>query len=109
MFDWFGPVIFRRTCRELENCGLIAKIRRRTILTPFIDEFEVAYPLVSGAMHQYLHSAHPSKLNTLAYLCEIHNFVRRDELEQAWRIFDPLLHHLEQWGTRESCLQITSS
>ena len=47
-------------------------------------------------MHQYLHSAHPSKLNTLAYLCEIHNFVRRDELEQAWRIFDPLLHHLEQ-------------
>ena len=27
---------------------------------------------------------------------ESHNFVRRDELEQAWRIFDPLLHHLEQ-------------
>jgi len=24
-----------------------------------------------------------------------HNFVRRDELEQAWRIFDPLLHELE--------------
>mmetsp|Transcript_94081 Transcript_94081/g.263328 ORF Transcript_94081/g.263328 Transcript_94081/m.263328 type:complete len:529 (+) Transcript_94081:84-1670(+) len=26
---------------------------------------------------------------------ESHNFVRRDELEQAWRIFDPLLHELE--------------
>lgn len=26
---------------------------------------------------------------------ESHNFVRRDELEQAWRIFDPLLEHLE--------------
>jgi len=26
---------------------------------------------------------------------ESHNFVRRDELEQAWRIFDPLLHSLE--------------
>jgi len=25
-----------------------------------------------------------------------HNFVRRDELEQAWRIFDPLLHELEE-------------
>jgi len=29
---------------------------------------------------------------------ESHNFVRRDELEQAWRIFDPLLHALEQEG-----------
>ena len=72
LFGWLGHVIFRRTCRELENCGLIAKIRRLTILTPFIDEFEVAYPLVSGAMHQYLHSAHPSKLNALSHLCEIH-------------------------------------
>lgn len=26
---------------------------------------------------------------------ESHNFVRRDELEEAWRIFDPLLHKLE--------------
>lgn len=26
---------------------------------------------------------------------ESHNFVRRDELEQAWRIFDPLLEQLE--------------
>lgn len=26
---------------------------------------------------------------------ESHNFVRSDELEQAWRIFDPMLHHLE--------------
>eukprot|EP00929_Paragymnodinium_shiwhaense_P065632 TRINITY_DN32881_c0_g1_i2.p1 TRINITY_DN32881_c0_g1~~TRINITY_DN32881_c0_g1_i2.p1 ORF type:complete len:715 (+),score=192.55 TRINITY_DN32881_c0_g1_i2:425-2569(+) len=26
---------------------------------------------------------------------EGHNFVRRDELEEAWRIFDPLLHKLE--------------
>ena len=33
---------------------------------------------------------------------ESHNFVRRDELEQAWRIFDPLLHHLEQVGQRGS-------
>eukprot|EP00933_Yihiella_yeosuensis_P038320 TRINITY_DN32263_c0_g1_i1.p1 TRINITY_DN32263_c0_g1~~TRINITY_DN32263_c0_g1_i1.p1 ORF type:complete len:798 (+),score=138.87 TRINITY_DN32263_c0_g1_i1:63-2456(+) len=27
---------------------------------------------------------------------ESHNFVRRDELEQAWRIFDPLLKTLEE-------------
>mmetsp|Transcript_111926 Transcript_111926/g.316304 ORF Transcript_111926/g.316304 Transcript_111926/m.316304 type:complete len:836 (+) Transcript_111926:77-2584(+) len=27
---------------------------------------------------------------------ESHNFVRRDELEQAWRIFDPLLRSLEE-------------
>merc|ERR1711981_984124 len=26
---------------------------------------------------------------------ESHNFVRRDELEEAWRIFDPLLRCLE--------------
>merc|ERR1712019_45309 len=27
---------------------------------------------------------------------ESHNFVRRDELEEAWRIFDPLLQELEE-------------
>ena len=32
---------------------------------------------------------------------ESHNFVRRDELEQAWRIFDPLLHALEVTEQRE--------
>eukprot|EP00812_Abedinium_dasypus_P013663 NODE_7164_length_457_cov_260.731343.p2 GENE.NODE_7164_length_457_cov_260.731343~~NODE_7164_length_457_cov_260.731343.p2 ORF type:complete len:141 (+),score=56.29 NODE_7164_length_457_cov_260.731343:3-425(+) len=30
-----------------------------------------------------------------------HNFVRRDELELAWRIFDPLLHSLEVEEQRE--------
>ncbi|CAE6914300.1 gsdA [Symbiodinium natans] len=32
---------------------------------------------------------------------ESHNFVRRDELEQAWRIFDPLLTTLEKEEKRE--------
>eukprot|EP00931_Biecheleriopsis_adriatica_P047839 TRINITY_DN27608_c0_g1_i1.p1 TRINITY_DN27608_c0_g1~~TRINITY_DN27608_c0_g1_i1.p1 ORF type:complete len:817 (-),score=165.81 TRINITY_DN27608_c0_g1_i1:57-2441(-) len=32
---------------------------------------------------------------------ESHNFVRRDELEQAWRIFDPLLKALEEDERRE--------
>ncbi|CAE7631375.1 g6pd-1 [Symbiodinium sp. KB8] len=32
---------------------------------------------------------------------ESHNFVRRDELEQAWRIFDPLLTTLEKEEMRE--------
>ena len=31
---------------------------------------------------------------------ESHNFVRRDELEQAWRIFDPLLRQLEEVARR---------
>merc|ERR1712070_1288190 len=32
---------------------------------------------------------------------ESHNFVRRDELEQAWRIFDPLLVALEEEEERQ--------
>jgi len=32
---------------------------------------------------------------------ESHNFVRRDELEEAWRIFDPLLNRLEGKQARD--------
>mmetsp|Transcript_26200 Transcript_26200/g.61132 ORF Transcript_26200/g.61132 Transcript_26200/m.61132 type:complete len:830 (-) Transcript_26200:48-2537(-) len=41
---------------------------------------------------------HPEAYEKLLYDVlqgESHNFVRRDELEQAWRIFDPLLRKLE--------------
>ena len=39
---------------------------------------------------------------------ESHNFVRRDELEQAWRIFDPLLRQLEEVARRFAYISPTS-
>lgn len=72
VFGWFGEVLFRRTCQELEAKGLIAKVRRRTVMTPFTKEFQFAHQEASGQMRVNVHSVHPTKLNCLKHLCAMH-------------------------------------
>lgn len=72
VFGWFGNVLFRRTCQDLEGRGLIAKVRRRTIMTPFTSEFKLAHDMTTGPMRVNVHSVHPTKLNTAVQLCAIH-------------------------------------
>ena len=72
VFGWFGEVLFRRTCQELEAEGLIAKVRRRTVMTPFTKEFRFAHEQASGQMRVNVHSVHPAKLNCLKHLCAAH-------------------------------------
>ena len=71
-FGWFGKVLYRRTCRELEEKGLIAKIRRAVVKVDLTKEFRIAHDLVSGPQKKYLASLHPAKLNALKATCEVH-------------------------------------
>lgn len=77
VFGWFGEVLFRRTCQELEESGLIAKVRRRTILTPLTTEFCIAHEMAVGSMRVNLHSIHPSKLNGAVHICAMHRVMRQ--------------------------------
>ena len=72
VFGWFGKVLFRRTCQDLEERGLIAKVRRRTIMTPFTSEFKLAHDMTTGPMRVNVHSVHPAKLNVTVQICAIH-------------------------------------
>lgn len=71
-FGWFGKVLFRRTCRELEEAGLIAKIRRAVIAVDLTREFAIAYDMAFGSQKKYIASLNPAKLNALKATCEIH-------------------------------------
>jgi len=76
VFGWFGKVLFRRTCQDLEERGLIAKVRRCTIFTPFTDEFKLAHGMTTGPMRVNVHSVHPAKLNATVQLCAMHKGLR---------------------------------
>jgi superfamily II DNA or RNA helicase len=76
VFGWFGSVIFRRTCQDLEERGLIAKVRRRKIMTPFTHEHNLAHQMTTGAMRVNVHSVHPTKLNATVQICAIHKALR---------------------------------
>ena len=71
-FRWFGNVIFRRTSKELEEAGLIAKIRRATVCVEFTREFALAYEAAVGAQNTYLAALNPAKLNALVSLVRAH-------------------------------------
>ena len=71
-FGWFGKVLFRRTCRELEEAGLIAKIRRAVVTVPLTPEFEIAHDMAVGSQKKYLASLNPAKLNALKAVCDMH-------------------------------------
>ncbi len=71
-FGWFGPVLFRRKSKELEEVGLIAKIRRARICVDFTREYALAYKSATGAQHNYLAALNPTKLNALKSLCAAH-------------------------------------
>ena len=71
-FDWFGPVAYRTTCNNLENAGLIAKIRRGVIECDFTPEFQRAYDAANGVQKTYLAALNPAKLNALVAICRMH-------------------------------------
>lgn len=86
-FGWFGEVIFRRSCNQLESSGMIAKVRRRTIKTPFTEEFAFAHDQTSGSMRVNLHSVHPTKLNALKHLCAAHKGIGQTGMVFANHLF----------------------
>lgn len=71
-FGWFGTVLFRRTCRELEEAGLIARIRRAAIKVELTPQFRTAYDMAVGPQKKYIASLNPTKLNALKATCEVH-------------------------------------
>ena len=71
-FGWFGPVLFRISCIELERAGLIAKIRRARVNVELTEEFRKAYELTSGADKMYIASLNPCKLNLVSAICATH-------------------------------------
>lgn len=74
-FGWFAgdnPVIFRISCRELENAGLIAKIRRARISVTLTPVFRKAYEMTSGADKKYIASLNPCKLSMVKAICATH-------------------------------------
>ena len=74
-FGWFAgdnPVIFRISCRELEQAGLIAKIRRARINIALTPAFRKAYEMTSGADKKYIASLNPCKLSMVKAICATH-------------------------------------
>ena len=74
-FGWFGRVLFRRRCKELEEAGLIAKIRRAVVRVDLTPEFARAHAMAKGAQNIYLKALNPAKLNMLVAICAQHNAV----------------------------------
>lgn len=70
--EWFGPVIYRTTCKRLEEAGLIAKIRRSLVECAFTPEFRAAYEKANGYQKTYLAALNPAKLNVLKAICHFH-------------------------------------
>ena len=71
-FGWFGRVLYRRLCKELEAVGLIAKIRRAAVHVDLTREFAQAYAMAKGAQNIYLAALNPAKLNALVAICTRH-------------------------------------
>jgi len=71
-FGWFGPVIFRRKCKELEDAGLIAKIRRARIEVDLTPEFATAHEHAKGSQKIYLAALNPQKLNVMTSIVAMH-------------------------------------
>jgi len=71
-FGWFGPVLFRRRTKDLEDVGLIAKITRAAVRTEFTREFALAHREAVGVQNIYLAALNPNKLNALVAICAQH-------------------------------------
>jgi hypothetical protein len=71
-FGWFGPVIFRRKCKELEDAGLIAKIRRARVEVDLTEEFATAHEHARGSQKIYLAALNPQKLNVMTSIVAMH-------------------------------------
>ena len=71
-FGWFGPVIFRRKCKELEDAGLIAKIRRARVEVDLTPEFATAHEHAKGSQKIYIAALNPMKLNAMVSIVAMH-------------------------------------
>lgn len=72
-FSFIGPVLYSRTCLELEQEGLIAKVRRMEIRTELTPNFKAAAQIVTNpSTRKYVESLHPEKLNALWMLVLMH-------------------------------------
>lgn len=73
LFRFIGPVLYSRTCRELEQEGLIARVRRMEVQTELTDTFDAALrATTNGVSKKYVESLHPQKLNALWMLVSMH-------------------------------------
>lgn len=71
-FGWFGPVLFRRKCKDLEDAGLIARIRRARIEVDLTHEFAIAHRLAKGSQKIYIAALNPAKLNAMVAIVAMH-------------------------------------
>lgn len=74
-FDFLGPVLFQRSCKELEALGLIARVRLMTVHVELTPWFRTAHELASGSSKKYIASMHPQKLDTLKAIVDLHTSV----------------------------------
>jgi len=90
-FGFLGPVLFRRSCADLEATGDIAKLNLCRIETPPISHeayFCRAHALTEGVTRLYLAAMHPAKLEVLWRILHMHHY-RGD---QGMIFVDHLLH-----------------
>lgn len=89
VFGWLGPVHFRRTIRDLETLGLIAKVRQVVIEAPFVPVFRSAYEKAANdlSLRTRLQGVHPTKLNALVQICESHRLLGHGGIVFATHLF----------------------
>ena len=90
-FAFIGPVLFRRSCADLEATGDIAKLHLKRIETPAISHeayFCRAHTLTEGVTRLYLAGMHPCKLDALWRILHMHQ--RRGD--QGMIFVDHLVH-----------------
>ena len=71
-FGFIGEVLYSRKCAELEDDGLIAKVRCMQVLTPLTPHFAAAHAEAKGSCKQYVQSLHPNKLIAVWLLVRMH-------------------------------------
>lgn len=71
-FGFIGEVLYSRKCVELEDDGLIAKVRCMQVLTPLTEHFANAHAEAKGSCKQYVQSLHPNKLVAVWLLVRMH-------------------------------------
>lgn len=76
-FRFIGPVLYRRSCVELENDGLIAQVRCKEVVTNLAPAFRKAYDHVNvgGQTRKYVASLHPEKLNAVSAIVTLHRSI----------------------------------
>lgn len=74
-FKFIGPVLYSRSCRDLETDGLIAKLHLMEVHAPMTTQFTVAHGVAQGSARKYVESLHPNKLKVVWQLVQMHRKV----------------------------------